>query len=553
MQGDTHNILIADDDPAIQRLLKDFLEGLGYKVTSAMDGDTAIMELQKNHYDLLISDVIMPGTDGIALIKIIRGMGRYHNLPIIMLSGKSNTPTKVAAFESLADDYVTKPFDFDEIGSRVKTQLRLKQLQENLEEKNRLLLYRNLELEAHLEVAKHIQQQLLPLDVKEIYGIRISSIYKPVDKVGGDIFDLLPFVNGKIGIFIGDVSGHGVPSAFLNIVLRMLIHSIAREEAVSPSRMLEKINNAIMPYLSEEDFITASYGIIDVNHRVLYSASAGHPKAIIFRGKENRTIFMNGSGPCLGILEGVAYETHPVRLLAGDRLIYYTDGLIEAKSPGGKMLGTEGLCRMIEGSVEANGPGDIAAGIASRIEKFAGVDSYEDDLTVLCLEIEDAFYYSWYTKYINIQAAIDILLKPLTSEKRIDLKDIKKVRVALHEALSNAIEHGNLQIPASLKEGGCVEDLFERLKGERMANAVYASRKITAGYIKHDNDITYCIKDEGPGFDYKNVYDPTSPDNILKCYGRGIVLMRICMDEVSFNEKGNEIRLVKNFPVQVLT
>src|SRR3989304_5766899 len=85
MNGNNPSILITDDDPTIQRLLKDFLEGLGYKVTSAMDGDTAIMELQKNHYDLLISDVIMPGTDGIALIKIIRGMERYHNLPIIML------------------------------------------------------------------------------------------------------------------------------------------------------------------------------------------------------------------------------------------------------------------------------------------------------------------------------------------------------------------------------------------------------------------------------------------------------------------------------------
>lgn len=553
MNGNNTSILIADDDPTIQRLLKEFLEGLGYKVTSAMDGDTAIMELQKNHYDLLISDVIMPGTDGIALIKIIRGMERYHNLPIIILSGKSNTPTKVAAFESLADDYVTKPFDFDEIGLRVKTQLRLKQLQENLEEKNRMLLYRNLELEAHLEVAKHIQQQLLPLDVKELYGIRISSYYKPVDKVGGDIFDVIPFGNGKIGIFIGDVSGHGVPSAFLNIVLIMLIHSIAREEQTSPSRMLEKINSAILPYLSEEDFITASYGIIDVNHKLLYFASAGHPKAIIFRGEENKIILVDGNGPCLGIMEGVTYDTHAVRLFPGDRLIYYTDGLIEAKSLGGKMLGTEGLCRIIEGSMEANGPCDIAAGIASRIEEFAAGALYEDDMTILCFEIEDAFYYNWYTKYINIQSAVETLLKPLTSENRIDVKDIKKVRVALYEALTNAIEHGNLQIPASLKEGGCVEDLFERLKGERMANAVYASRKITAGYIKHENDITYCIKDEGPGFDYNNIDNPASPDNILRCYGRGIALMRICMDEVSFNEKGNEIRLVKNFPVQVLT
>lgn len=94
-----------------------------------MDGCAAITELEKNHCDLLLSDIAMPCMDGIELVKSVRSIDRYNNLPVLLLSGKNDPVTKVNAFAALADDYVTKPFDFDELTARIQTQLHLKKLQ----------------------------------------------------------------------------------------------------------------------------------------------------------------------------------------------------------------------------------------------------------------------------------------------------------------------------------------------------------------------------------------------------------------------------------------
>lgn len=543
-----YRILIADDDRMTQRLLSSFLENLGYKVTSALEGNAALAEIQKCHYDLLISDVIMPGIDGVQLTKIIRNMDRYHNLPIILLSAKNSTCAKVEGFEALADDYVTKPFDFDELGARIKTQLRLKHLQEEIEHKNILLSKRNLELEAHLDIAKHFQRKLLPLDTKEIYGVEISSFYKPIDKVGGDIFDLIPLRDGRVGIFIGDVSGHGVPAAFLNIMLKMAVRSIVKEEEeVSPSNVLKKINSRIAAYTQDDEFVTALYATVDANNKMLYFASAGHPQGIILREKGGLIEPLESRGLCMGIMDNVTYEENALKLSPGDRIIYYTDGLTELRDSKGRMLGTRGLYEIVERCRAHQTLDKMVSGIVSEIERLCEDAAYEDDLTILCIEIRDTFCHSWSTRHFNIQDAIETLITPLTSLPTADTKDIKKVKIALQEAISNAVEHGNLELPPSLKNFDSDDTIYEELKRERMTDPTYGKKKVTAKYLIHDDKITYFIKDEGPGFNHKNVKDPTSPENIDRCYGRGIALMRMCMDEVSFSDKGNEIRLIKNF------
>ena len=120
--------------------------------------------------------------------------------------------------------------------------------------------------------------------------------------------------------------------------------------------------------------------------------------------------------------------------------------------------------------------------------------------------------------------------------------------VALSEALYNALEHGNLGLHSSIMNEDLDEELADKLKKELLANPPYSKKKVTVKYIIDGNKITYSIEDDGNGFDPSNVADPTLPENITKCHGRGITLIKICMDEVSFNEKGNEIRMVKNFP-----
>src|SRR3990172_4054150 len=181
-------IIIADDDPVMQKILAGLLEDNGYEVYAATTGESALAELMKNHYDLLVSDIVMEGMNGIELVKTLKTIDGCQNMPVILLSGKNDTQTKVKAFKALADDYITKPFDIDELVARINTQLRLRHLKEEIENKNQLLSQRNRELEANLDIARRFQLNLLPLDIREIDGLHISSLYKPIDKVGGDLF-----------------------------------------------------------------------------------------------------------------------------------------------------------------------------------------------------------------------------------------------------------------------------------------------------------------------------------------------------------------------------
>src|SRR3989337_2824283 len=150
------NIIIADDEPVMQRILSGLLHDNGYEVFSANTAETELEEFKKNHYDLLVSDNVMEGKDGIDLVKALKAIDGCQNLPVILLSGKNDTDTKVKAFKALADDYVTKPFDIDELVARINTQLRLRHLQEEIENKNQLLIQRNRGLEENLDMDRRL-------------------------------------------------------------------------------------------------------------------------------------------------------------------------------------------------------------------------------------------------------------------------------------------------------------------------------------------------------------------------------------------------------------
>ena len=547
-------ILIADDDPIMLRILNELLEDNGYEVVGAMSGETAINELRKNHYDLLVSDIVMEGIDGIELIKAVRQIDGYQNLPVILLSGKNDSATKVKAFDALADDYVTKPFDLDELAARIKTQLRLKHLQDEIEHKSLLLSQRNAELETSLDIAKRFQFNLLPLDTTEINGLNVSSFYQPIDKVGGDLFDIIPLGNGIAGIFISDVSGHGVPAAFLNITLKMTLRAILEEEIKKTTsdiytfKVLEKINKQIMQYVNDGDFITALYSIIDVNNKMLYISSAGHPKAIIMRKEGNRVSYIESRGLCLGFSSDASYTTNAVKLYPGDRIIYYTDGLPEMKDNNNRKLGSNGLIDIIRKCSHEINPGSLTARIVHELHQFSSDKEYDDDLTILCLEMTDSYYCNWTTSNIDIDQATRLLITPLKDKHCNDSVFIKKVKVAIYEALMNAIDHGNLEI--SSKYVKCDEVKYESIKKDRLTNPEYGNRRVLTRYQVSGDRITYHIKDEGSGFNIRDIENPTTPDNLEKCSGRGIALIKMHMDEVSFNDKGNEIRMVKIFPAK---
>ena len=265
------------------------------------------------------------------------------------------------------------------------------------------------------------------------------------------------------------------------------------------------------------------------------------PKAIIMRKEGNRVSYIESRGLCLGFSSDASYTTNAVKLYPGDRIIYYTDGLPEMKDRHGRKLGSSGLINIIKRYSDEVNAGSLTAGIVRELELFSGNKEYEDDLTILCLEMTDSYYCNWTTSNIDIDQATRLLINPLKDKGCNDSMLIKRIQVAIYEALMNAIDHGNLEINSRCKNINCYEAAYELIKKERLADPEYGNRSIMAGYQVSDNRITYHIKDEGGGFDYMNIEDPTASHNLIKYSGRGIALIKMYMDEVSFNEKGNEI------------
>ena len=163
----------------------------------------------------------------------------------------------------------------------------------------------------------------------------------------------------------------------------------------------------------------------------------------------------------------------------------------------------------------------------------------------------DSYYCNWTTSNIDIDQSTSLLITPLKNKCCNDSRFVKKVKVAIYEALMNAIDHGNLEISYKSMNINCDEAMYELIKKERLTNPEYGNRKVTARYQVSDDRITYHIKDEGSGFNIRNIEDPTSPHNLEKCSGRGLALIKMYMDEVSFNDKGNEIIMTINLPADI--
>src|SRR5262245_59368290 len=151
-------VLIADDDPISRRLLERTLQQWGYEVTTARDGDEAWRFFEQHDFPLVISDWVMPGVDGIELVRRIRSCPRPGYVFIILLAASSHRQEVVEGLAAGADDFVTKPFDRAELRVRLRSGERILGLEQALIERNRVLLERNRQMEDDLRMACEVQQ-----------------------------------------------------------------------------------------------------------------------------------------------------------------------------------------------------------------------------------------------------------------------------------------------------------------------------------------------------------------------------------------------------------
>lgn len=232
------------------------------------------------------------------------------------------------------------------------------------------------EVQQELELARRIQLSILPASFPESNSFRFAARYVPMTSVAGDLYDFLVADEKQVGLLIADVSGHGVPAALIASMVKMAA-TAQREHAAKPAALLEGMNAALCGN-TQGQYVTAAYVYLDAQAKALHYSAAGHPAMLLLR--DGRVSEITENGMLLAAVNKPSYATRSLPLNPGDRLLLYTDGLIEARNTEGRLFGEQSLSAEFKSSGDL-GPADAVDHIITAVQRWS--KSQDDDLTVL--------------------------------------------------------------------------------------------------------------------------------------------------------------------------
>jgi serine phosphatase RsbU (regulator of sigma subunit) len=375
-------ILIVDDVPANIRVLAESLKN-DYQVFFATDAAKAIELAQKQKPDLILMDVNMPGTNGFEACGILKSMNTTSDIPIIFLTAEANSESIIKGFQAGGVDYITKPFSKEELTARVKTHIELKKSRQKLSEYVVTLESINQSMNRDLEFARTIQSNLIPAKYPEKSGVDFHSFYHPMIAVGGDLFDVFSLKDDTLlGVFICDVSGHGVAAALIACMVKTLLITGTNGE-MSPSQMCSYINGKLVGQTGG-NFLTAFYGIYDIRTRMFRFTRCGHPYPLVLRNGE--VIELKGKGGVIGVFGNAVYHENEIQLEAGDRVLFFTDGVLESADSNKVEFGEELLKDFFIKHKETK-LNDTVDELYLTLKAYHGSDIFDDDIAVLGMQL----------------------------------------------------------------------------------------------------------------------------------------------------------------------
>ncbi len=367
-------LLLVDDNPTNLQVLYQTLETTGCKLLVAKNGETALSIAQKAAPDLILLDIMMPGIDGFEVCRRLKNDPATANIPVIFLSALSDTKDKVQGLQLGAVDYVSKPFQPDEVIARVNTHLTIHRLKREVEKKKDAL-------ENELKVVSDVQRRLLPKNLPEIAGLKLAVHYETSLYAGGDYYDITRLANNQWGFLVADAEGHSAPAAVMMAMTCALFRSYP-EPPAEPGKLIFFLNQHLCK-VAEPSFITALYVVYDANHHTLKIARAGHPPPMIYRSAEKKAVEVNCSGVFpLGVDPYEQVPVTDVELKPGDRILMYTDGITERFSSDGETYAEERLLHQL--ACDGNPrPRELLAAIMKDVNDFAGERPADDDQALL--------------------------------------------------------------------------------------------------------------------------------------------------------------------------
>lgn len=570
------SILIVDDSPHIRTQLEIFLKTDGYtnlhfaesaaeafhilgigdcgirnqKTTPAVSKEKRKIEVKKqrdeiqdsqtrnprSEIDLILMDIEMPEIDGIEACRRIKENQQLQDIPIIMVTAKSEAEDLQTAFEAGVVDYITKPLNKVELRARVRSVLRLKDEMDQRKAREKDLLKttkelnitlgelekRNRQMENELDIAHEIQTGIVPQKermqlLSDHYSLDISSVFKPCNQLGGDFWDVIELDENKIGIIIIDFAGHGIAPSLNTFRIKEFIYN-SGNETKSPATFMKILNDKILK--SYNMHATCFYAVYDKTNKNFTYCRAGHPYGIWYKKSEDKLISLDSKGTCLGFFPDSKYEEQEITLEEEDKVVFYTDGIIESRDKNDNFFGEDRLRNSILQNKERSSS-VISNFIMKSLSEFLGEKELDDDITLVTI---NQLTNSKSGKVVipsemeHIEETIERIIPGARGAGFSDDR-LTDIRLVLHEALSNAIKHGN---------------------------KFHKDKEVRVEWNLANGDLKITVEDEGDGFKPDEVPNPLLSENLKKESGRGVHFLKQLAKEVIYNDNGNRVTIMFN-------
>jgi phosphoserine phosphatase RsbU/P len=368
-------VLVADDQPDVLQALRWLLSGEGYQPQFVNSTDGVMEKLRAESFDLLLMDLnytrdTTSGREGLELIP--RVLAHDAAMPIVVMTGWGSIDTAVEAMRRGAKSFVQKPWE----------DVTLLEILEREITEARAARRRDQKQQRELEEAGLIQRGLLPTTIPQVGGVQLAVAWQPAYGVGGDCFDLLGF-GQVLGISIADIAGKGLPAALLMSNLQAAVRAFA-QETVAPSSICNSVNRLLCRNMAPGRFATFCFARIDVAGRRITFSNAGHNPPLLVRA-DGGVEPLSGGGMVLGVFPENTYEQAELPLKPGDRLVFYTDGITEARDTAGEEYGDE---RLAAAAVKHRGldADRMKDALIEDVTRFNN-GTFEDDATLIVVGV----------------------------------------------------------------------------------------------------------------------------------------------------------------------
>ncbi len=395
------HVLVVDDSKAQRRVLTLQLGRWGYRVTEAASGEEAMALVDQTDFGMILSDWMMPGMTGLEFCKLFRALPREGYSYFILLTSKSEKTEVAVGLENGADDFLSKPVNFDELRARLRAGERILSMQSELVEKNRMIgatlgelqkIYDSLDRD--LVEARKLQQTLVRDRFRDYGTGQASLMLRPSGHVGGDLVGSFLIDPQRLAVYSVDVSGHGVASAMMTARLAGLLSGSSPDQNIalrlmpdgsrgawSPDVVAARLNRVMLEDMQVDQYFTLAYAEIDLTTGQTKMVQAGHPYPVLLSPDGAVQVLGDGGMP-IGLIDNADYALTEFRLHPGDRLVIVSDGVTECPDPAEEELGTDGFLRLLVKNADLPSPALLEA-LIWDLGQYSGRDEFPEDVSGL--------------------------------------------------------------------------------------------------------------------------------------------------------------------------